>query len=103
MALRGYVRVYKNPNGAQEPINPAEITTDGASHFRFLGNGYASLFKDEQVLSADGRLDAGKYEFNFELMFPDKDLPSSIDVSKPSPFPAKCTTVCPPTMNRARH
>lgn len=81
VALRGFVRVYKNPNAANEPFVTPELVSDGVSQFRFLGNGYATLFQDEQVLCADGRLEAGKYEFNFELMFPEHGLPSSIEVS----------------------
>ncbi|KAJ0107849.1 hypothetical protein J7T55_007061 [Diaporthe amygdali] len=84
VALRGYVRVYKNPNAANEPVNPPEFDSDGISQFRFLGNGYASLFQDEQVLCADGRLESGRYEFNFDLLFPEKDLPSSIDFERGS-------------------
>ncbi|KAI3401692.1 hypothetical protein diail_9356 [Diaporthe ilicicola] len=84
VALRGYVRVYKNPNAANEPLNPSELDSDGISQFRFLGNGYASLFQDEQVLCADGRLETGRYEFNFDLLFPEKDLPSSIDFERGS-------------------
>lgn len=80
VALRGFVRVYKSPNAANEPVSTPDVPSDGVSHFRFLGNGYASLFQDEQVLCADGRLEAGKYEFNFELLFPSLGLPSSIEV-----------------------
>lgn len=80
VALRGFVRVYKNPNSANEPVATPDVASDGASHFRFLGNGYASLFQDEQVLCADGKLDAGKYQFEFELLFPESGLPSSIEV-----------------------
>lgn len=82
VSLHGYVRVYKTANGAAtEPaINPADIAQAG-SNFKYFGNGFASLFEDEQVLSADGRLEPGRYEFNFDLMFPSKGLPSSIDVS----------------------
>lgn len=79
VALRGFVRVYKNPNATSEPV--PDSASEGVSQFRFLGNGYASLFRDEQVLCADGRLEAGKYEFNFELLFPEDGLPSSIEVS----------------------
>lgn len=81
VVLRGFVRVYKNPNAANEPVNPSNHDSDGVSQFKFLGNGYASLFQDEQVLCADGRLETGRYEFNFDLLFPEKDLPSSIEVS----------------------
>lgn len=76
------MRVHKAPSsGSNEPvINPADSSSRGGSKFKYFGNGFASLFEDEQVLSADGRLDTGKYEFNFDLMFPGKGLPSSIDV-----------------------
>lgn len=80
VALRGIVRVFKSPNAANEPFVTPEIASD-VVQFKFLGNGYASLFQDEQVLCADGKLEAGKYEFNFELMFPEHELPSSIEVS----------------------
>lgn len=38
------------------------------------------LLQDEVVLCRDGRLEAGIYEFHFDLEFPKEDLPSSIDV-----------------------
>ncbi|PSS03690.1 hypothetical protein BD289DRAFT_351137, partial [Coniella lustricola] len=82
VALRGSVRVYKNANAANEPVSNADVASDGISRFRFLGNGYASLFQDEQVLCAEGKIDAGKYEFGFELMFPEGGLPSSIEFER---------------------
>ncbi|KAF3768994.1 hypothetical protein M406DRAFT_250287 [Cryphonectria parasitica EP155] len=82
VALRGSVRVYKNANAANEPVSNVDLASDGVSQFRFLGNGYASLFQDEQVLCADGSLPAGKYEFGFELVFPDHGLPSSIEFER---------------------
>lgn len=82
VALRGFVRVYKNPNAANEPLS-IDSASEGVSQFRYIGNGVASLFRDEQVLCADGRLEAGKYQFNFELLFPDDGLPSSIEVGVP--------------------
>ncbi|CAN8099212.1 unnamed protein product [Discula destructiva] len=83
VALRGFVRVYKGPNTANEPLT-VDSASEGASQpqFRFLGNGLASLFRDEQVLCADGRLEAGKYQFNFELVFPEDGLPSSIEFER---------------------
>jgi hypothetical protein len=82
VSLHGYVRVHKGSSGGvnEAPIVPANTSSQTGTKFKYLGNGFASLFEDEQVLSADGRLDAGKYEFNFDLMFPDQALPSSIDV-----------------------
>ncbi|KAK4220140.1 pH-response regulator protein palF/prr-3 [Rhypophila decipiens] len=82
VALHGYVRVSKGPSlSLNDPVvNPAEIPTKGARP-RYQG-GYASLFQDEQVLSSDGRLEIGRYEFNFDLLFPSKGLPSSIDFER---------------------
>ncbi|KAH7627646.1 hypothetical protein B0T09DRAFT_404041 [Sordaria sp. MPI-SDFR-AT-0083] len=83
--LHGYVRVYKGP-GAQnnEPVrSPAEIQNlSSRGERRKYYNGYASLFQDEQVLSSDGRLEPGRYEFNFDLLFPADGLPSSIDFER---------------------
>ena len=84
VALHGFVRVFKAPSGGatnEPPFNPAEIPTSGATKkSKYFGFGHASLFQDEQVLSADGKLEPGNYQFGFDLMFPVKDLPSSIDV-----------------------
>lgn len=83
--LHGYVRVYKGP-GAQnnEPIrSPAEIhSISSRGERKKYYNGYAPLFQDEQVLSSDGRLEPGRYEFNFDLLFPANGLPSSIDFER---------------------
>lgn len=84
VALHGYARVSKTPSApSSEPINPAEVPMGAGRSARLKnsGHGYASLFQDEQVLSSDGRLEPGRYEFNFDLLFPSKGLPSSIDVS----------------------
>ena len=84
VSLHGYMRVYKGPNiPANEPVvDPAEVpaTTSRSSRLKPLGNGYVKLFQDEQPLSADGRLEPGRYEFNFNLLFPGDGLPSSVDV-----------------------
>lgn len=82
VTLSGYVRALKEPTAgaktqSQTPSLP-QGTFEGA---QYHGSGVASLFQDEQVLSGEGRLDAGKYEFGFDLVFPSKGLPSSIDVS----------------------
>lgn len=98
VALRGLVRVYKSPNVANEPVT-VDSASEAGAQFRFLGNGFASLFRDEQVLCADGRLEAGKYQFNFELLFPEDGLPSSIEVSVARSLP--CSTCLPlPTLVR---
>ena len=81
--LHGYVRVYKGPSAQNnEPVkSPAEIINiSSRGERKKYYNGYASLFQDEQVLSSDGRLEPGRYEFNFDLLFPADGLPSSIDV-----------------------
>ena len=82
VCLHGFVRVFKNANGAHEPV-PADSGLTASSNPRktqYFGNGHASLFQDEVTLCGEGRLDAGVYEFNFELEFPSKGLPASIDV-----------------------
>ena len=87
VALHGFVRVYKSPNAPSEATsNPTEVPTgDTGKKFKYFGHGHASLFQDEQVLSADGKLEPGTYKFGFDLMFPSKGLPSSIDVCSPAP------------------
>ncbi|KAK3355872.1 hypothetical protein B0H65DRAFT_486283 [Neurospora tetraspora] len=83
--LHGYVRVYKGPSAQNnEPVrSPAEIQNiSSRGERKKYYNGYASLFQDEQVLSSDGRLEPGRYEFNFDLLFPANGLPSSIDFER---------------------
>ncbi len=82
VALHGYVRAFKSAGAAAQlgPVNPAIASSDGGRSIRYHGNGHASLFQDEQVLCGDGRLKPMRYEFEFDLIFPAKGLPSSIDV-----------------------
>lgn len=82
VALHGFVRVYKHAGaGAQlSNINPAVISHEKNRNVRYYGNGLASLFQDEQVLCGEGRLKPTRFEFEFDLIFPSKGLPSSIDV-----------------------
>ncbi|CAJ2501141.1 Uu.00g039940.m01.CDS01 [Anthostomella pinea] len=84
VALHGYVRVYKNAaSGAQlAAVNPAVVSHDGNRDFKYHGNGHASLFQDEQVLCGEGRLKPTRFEFEFDLIFPCKELPSSIDFER---------------------
>lgn len=106
VSLHGYVRVHKAPNGGANgaPVAPASNSSQAGSKFKYFGNGFASLFEDEQVLSADGRLDTGKYEFNFDLMFPGRGLPSSIDVRRPTRGHRGCGTLCNgPSANRCQY
>ncbi|TKA48620.1 hypothetical protein B0A54_00756 [Friedmanniomyces endolithicus] len=85
VSLHGFVQVYKNPGSPGDGFR-ANAGYVGAGRGKktgeYFGNGFASLFEDEVVLCGDGRLADGSYQFNFELQFPDTDLPSSIDVSK---------------------
>jgi arrestin-related trafficking adapter 9 len=81
--LHGYVKVYKHQ------VVPGEAAVaDGILDIRggnqgaeYRGNGLVSLFQDEVALCGDGFLKKGIYKFGFELEFPGKSLPSSIDVS----------------------
>ncbi|KAL7628566.1 ph-response sensor protein [Parahypoxylon ruwenzoriense] len=84
VALHGFVRVYKHAGaGAQlGPVNPAIISHERNKSVRYFGNGLASLFQDEQVLCGEGRLKPTRFEFEFDLIFPSKGLPSSIDFER---------------------
>ncbi len=82
VCLHGFVRVFKNPNSANEPLpDPGLTASSNRKKSQYFGNGHASLFQDESTLCGEGRLDIGVYEFNFELEFPTKGVPTSIDVS----------------------
>ncbi|TVY36865.1 pH-response regulator protein [Lachnellula subtilissima] len=83
VCLHGFVRVFKHQNEANEslPVD-AGLTSSNTKKSQYFGNGHASLFQDEQTLCGEGRLDAGVYEFNFELEFPRKGLPSSVDFER---------------------
>ena len=87
VSLHGYVQVFKNPGTAHDAARANQNyigTGRGKKSGEYFGNGFASLFEDEVVLCGDGRLAEGSYQFNFELEFPDRDLPSSIDVRRPT-------------------
>lgn len=93
VALHGFVRVYKNPNGAGETFTaePGLTVPGSARKTQYFGNGHASLFQDEVILCGEGRLESGVYEFEFDLEFPSKGLPTSIDVRLLSnPFIYRC-------------
>jgi hypothetical protein len=81
VALHGYVRAFKSASAAAQlaTVNPAVIS-HGGRNGRYHGNGHASLFQDETVLCGEGRLQPSRWEFEFDLQFPDLELPSSIDV-----------------------
>ncbi|POR39441.1 pH-response regulator protein palF/RIM8 [Tolypocladium paradoxum] len=83
VSLHGYVRVLKDPASVAKAQLATALPQGGsADRPQYHGNGLASLFQDEQVLSSEGRIEPGKYEFGFDLVFPDKELPSSIDFER---------------------
>ncbi|GAB0132212.1 hypothetical protein EsDP_00000654 [Epichloe bromicola] len=83
VALHGYVRVLKDPTSVAKAQSVTTLPRPGSSRRpQHQGNGLTSLFQDEQVLSGEGRIEPGKYEFGFDLIFPDKWLPSSIDFER---------------------
>jgi len=86
--LHGYAQVFKNPNAPGDAYKSYSTTVGSGKGKRagsYFGNGFVSLFEDEVVLCGEGRLSEGVYHFNFELEFPSKGLPSSIDVSFAAP------------------
>ena len=81
--LHGFVKVVTHSKLPGEAI-PYDENLLNASKGRkvgeYFGNGFAKLFEDEHVLCGDGRL-YGNYVFQFEVLLPQKNVPSSIDVS----------------------
>ncbi|KAF2797669.1 hypothetical protein K505DRAFT_234947 [Melanomma pulvis-pyrius CBS 109.77] len=85
ISLHGYAQVFKNPNSPGDAYKSYSSTVGsgkGKKSGCYFGNGFASLFEDEVVLCGEGRLGEGMYHFNFELEFPSKGLPSSIDFER---------------------
>ncbi|KAG9248838.1 arrestin domain-containing protein [Calycina marina] len=83
VCLHGFVRVFKNPSSANEPFHPdASLNGSSTKRSHYFGNGHASLFQDEIILCGEGRIEPGIYEFNFELEFPEKGVPTSIDFER---------------------
>ncbi|KAF2209843.1 hypothetical protein CERZMDRAFT_60920 [Cercospora zeae-maydis SCOH1-5] len=86
VCLHGFVQVYKNPGSPPADgyrATSAHIGTGrGSKSGEYYGNGFASLFEDEVVLCGDGKLGEGVYQFRFDLLFPDRDLPSSISFER---------------------
>lgn len=77
--------MFKNPNAPGDAYKTYSTTVGlgkGKKAGSYFGNGFASLFEDEVVLCGEGRLSEGVYHFNFELEFPSKGLPSSIDFER---------------------
>lgn len=84
VCLHGHAQVFKHQ------VIPGERHSNGGFHTQsrgkrneeYFGNGFISLFEEEAMLCGDGRLAEGIYKFEFELPFPSRRLPSSIDVSR---------------------
>jgi hypothetical protein len=83
VALHGFVRVFRSASGRSSGHDHDSLltTSSNGGKSQSPGNGQASLFQDEITLCGEGRLEIGVYEFEFELEFPNKNLPTSIDVS----------------------
>jgi hypothetical protein len=84
VCLHGHAQVFKTPNSPGEGYKHYNANLAAGKTKKsggYYGNGFVSLFEDEVVLCGEGRLGEGTYQFNFELMFPKEDLPSSIEVS----------------------
>lgn len=94
VCLHGFVQVYKNPGSPPADsyrTNGSHVGTGkGSKSGEYYGNGFASLFEDEVVLCGDGKLGEGVYQFRFDLLFPDRDLPSSISVRCWPDFDTSC-------------
>ncbi|KAK4986043.1 ph-response sensor protein [Elasticomyces elasticus] len=86
VCLHGFVQVFKTPgfagDGYRHHYGYQGTGKGKRSGGEYFGNGFASLFEDEVVLCGDGRLGESLYKFNFELEFPIKPLPSSIDFER---------------------
>jgi arrestin-related trafficking adapter 9 len=83
VCLHGHAKVYKNQVVPGDGLAASGFLGPGRGSrgVEYLGNGFTSLFEDEDVLCGEGLLKKGIYKFKFELGFPPGGLPSSIDVS----------------------
>ncbi|KID77151.1 pH-response regulator protein palF/prr-3 [Metarhizium brunneum] len=98
VSLHGFVRVLKDPTSVAKAQSVTTLPPPGSSRRpQYQGNGLISLFQDEQVLSGEGRIEPGKYEFGFDLIFPDKGLPSSIDFERGTISYSITATITRPT------
>jgi hypothetical protein len=85
ICLHGFVQAYRtanNPGEGYRSYNEALVNGRTNKAGGFYGHGFQSLFEDEVILCGDGRMEAGKYQFGFELQFPDTHLPSGIDFER---------------------
>jgi hypothetical protein len=100
ICLHGFARVFKRANEAKQPL-PADALTapSNGKKSQNFGNGHASLFQEETTLCGEGRLESGIYEFNFEMEFPSKGLPTSIDARSPVILPPDCELIFSNSLN----
>ncbi|KAI9796029.1 MAG: ph-response sensor protein [Piccolia ochrophora] len=83
VSLHGFVRVFKSGVPGQGFGENASRRPDQAKGGGLRQrDGYTSIFQEEKVLCGEGRLDAGAYEFEFEMDFPSSGLPSSVDFER---------------------
>lgn len=82
VCLHGCVKVLTKalPPGQNIPSDSTLLSPSKKQGPGYFGNGFASLFEHEEVLCGEGRLEIGRYRFSFEITFPSKGFPSSIDV-----------------------
>ncbi|EXJ96435.1 hypothetical protein A1O1_01561 [Capronia coronata CBS 617.96] len=84
IALHGYAKVFKHQIAPGEgfPAPEGLISGKGTRGFQYHGSGLASLFQQEQVLCGSGFLKKHVYKFAFEIPFPNRSLPSTIDFER---------------------
>lgn len=84
VSLHGYAKVFKHQITTGDGLLPSDhiINGKGSRGFEYHGNGLASLFQEEQVLCGSGFLKKQVYKFAFELQFPAKSMPSTIDFER---------------------
>lgn len=84
VALQGFARVYKHQvtPGDGLPDADALVHGKGSRDFEYHGNGLATLFQEEQILCGSGFLKKAVYKFAFQLQFPAKSMPSTIDFER---------------------
>ena len=83
VCLHGFAKVFSNAKSPGKTISrDGSLISSGAGKrgAEYFGNGFVSLFENEVTLCGEGRLNVGKYKFEFQLELPAGDLPSSIDV-----------------------
>jgi hypothetical protein len=89
ICIRGFVKVYKNPNLPGQGISKEAAfigTGRGERGSEYFGNGFATIFEKELALCGEGRLQPTVYSFEFELPVRSWGVPSSIDASLPLPL-----------------